>query len=109
MGTRTEADSFDITECSHDDKHSTVTDEWALACTMSDHSYCKSAPDCESDHVIMSSFTSAADAASNSSTGMTFEVKIEADSNDITEHPHDNPYLIFFLSNLLSLTYPVLS
>jgi len=23
MGTRTEADSFDITECSHDDKHST--------------------------------------------------------------------------------------
>ena len=29
-------------------------------------------------------------------TGMTFEVKIEADSNDITEHPHDDkqrPYL----------------
>ena len=23
--------------------------------------------------------------------GMTFEVKIEADSNDITEHPHDGP------------------
>jgi len=23
-------------------------------------------------------------------TGMTFEVKIEADSNDITEHPHDD-------------------
>ena len=23
--------------------------------------------------------------------GMTFEVKIEAGSNDITEHPHDGP------------------